>query len=290
MAVTTPSYAIVAIASEDDYIWRLSSDKKPHMTLLYLGDKINNLSRVEEYIAHTVETSMCKFGMNVVRRGTLGPGETDVLFFGDYGRKYLEEFRAYLFANTDILEAYNTTEQFPEWIPHLTIGTPDNPAKPDLRDYPGTTWVNFDRIALWTGDSEGVEFPLKEDERLMMSTSRGEAFLEHHGIKGMKWGVRRADKNSTEGHSEDAMRVAASKAKLKKAKSTHVLTTRELQELVTRMNLEQQYANLASKEPTKIGKGQKYLKGALTVGRTANDVLSFVNSPAGKLIKDQLRK
>jgi hypothetical protein len=286
----TPSYAIVAIASEEDYVWRLSSDKKPHLTLLYLGNKLDNLSRVEEYIAHTVDTSLCKFGMNVVRRGKLGPDDTDVLFFGDYGRKYLEEFRAYLLANTDILQAYNTAQQFPEWIPHLTMGIPDNPAKKDLRDYPGTSWVNFDRIALWTGDSEGVEFPLKENERLMMSTARGEAFLQHHGIKGMKWGIRRASNNSMDGHSEDAKRVAESKQKLKTAKTTHVLSTNELRDLVNRMNLEQQYAALASKEPTKIGKGQKYLKGALTVGRTANDVLTFVNSPAGKMIREQLKK
>lgn len=290
MAVT-PSYAVVAIASEDDYIWRLSSDKKPHMTLLYLGDHLNNISRVEDFIAHAVDTSLRRFGLDVDKRGVLGADDTDVLFFGQFGQDELKEFRNYLLQQPDIFEAYNSTQQFPEWIPHLTMGTPDNPAKPDLRDYPGTSWVRFDRIALWTGDSEGVEFPLKTDnDRLVMSMARGQDYLEHFGVKGMKWGVHRSDRNSTEGHSEDAMRVNASKQKLKAAKTTHVLSTKELQDLVTRMNLEQQYATLSSKEPSKIGKGQKYLKTALATGKTVNEVITFVNSPAGKLIRDQLKK
>jgi 2'-5' RNA ligase len=286
----TPSYAIVAIASQDDYVWRLSSEKKPHLTLLYLGNQLNNLPQVEDYIAHAVDTSMCRFGMDVVNRGPLGPHSADVLFFGQFNLKKLENFRAYLLANTDILQAYNSTEQHPEFVPHLTMGFPETPAKPDLRDYPGTPWVNFDKIALWTGDSEGVEFPLKPDEGLAMSAARGQAFIQHHGIKGMKWGVRRASNNATEGHSEDAMRVAAAKQKLKKAKTTNVLTTKELQHLVTRMNLEQQFATLAAKQPTRLGKGQKFLKNTLTVGKTVNDVVSFVNSPAGKLIRELLKK
>jgi hypothetical protein len=93
-------------------------------------------------------------------------------------------------------------------------------------------------------------------------------FLEHHGIKGMKWGVRRAStkmdvirppqsivvktvpgkKVKTTGgkhHSatEEAIATAIAKQKAKKS-STHSLTNKELQAAVQRMQLEQQFTQL----------------------------------------------
>lgn len=81
----------------------------------------------------------------------------------------------------------------------------------------------------------------------------------------MRWGVRRNDGNPVEvsldsqpgskvttkgGYnqpaSEDAKKVAVSKQKAKTS-STDSLSTKELQELVNRMNLEQQYSKLTSK-------------------------------------------
>lgn len=291
MAVNTPSYAVVAIAAQDDYVWQLSSEKVPHLTLLFLGDQLNNVSKVEDYISHVVDTSLTKFGLEVDHRGVLGDKSADVLFFGDYGIDRLKDFQSYLLDDIDIFTAYNSTDQHPEWVPHLTMGYPEAPAKPDTRDYPGIFWVNFDRIALWTGDSEGVEFPLKTNNApdLAMSAARGEAFVQHFGVKGMHWGVRRNRTSSANSnHSEDAKRVAESKKKLKAAKTTNVLTTRELQDLVNRMNLEQQYSRLSATEPSRFSKGAKFVKNAISAGRTINDVLTLVNSPAGKIIKDQL--
>jgi hypothetical protein len=84
----------------------------------------------------------------------------------------------------------------------------------------------------------------------------------------MRWGVRKNNSISKgptdvelkvrpgrkvkvkggEGHgpSEDAKKVAVSRQKARKS-STDSLSTKELQELVTRMNLEQQYSSLMSK-------------------------------------------
>jgi len=65
--------------------------------------------------------------------------------------------------------------------------------------------------------------------------------LEHYGIKGMRWGVRRDNPSgSSTPSSDDAKKTAEYKARVK-AGGTKSLSTRELQDLVNRMNLEQQY-------------------------------------------------
>lgn len=181
--------AIVAIPSQDDYVWKISSEKVPHLTLMMLGDAENNpnLGRIEDFLDHVVNTSMRRFGLDVDRRGTLGDQDADVLFFKNpgYNVKNLETVRRYLLTNRDVFQAYNSTVQYPTWTPHLTLGYPKTPAKEIERDYP-ISWVSFDRIAFWIGDYEGPEFLLKDDwdDQLRMSE------LAHYGTKGMKWGVR----------------------------------------------------------------------------------------------------
>lgn len=88
-----------------------------------------------------------------------------------------------------------------------------------------------------------------------------ETVLAHYGVKGMKWGKRKSEPTSVtttavpgkrvkakggtlQPASDDAVRAAASKQRAKKS-TTDSLSNKELQELVTRMNLEQQYARLA---------------------------------------------
>lgn len=88
-----------------------------------------------------------------------------------------------------------------------------------------------------------------------------DTFLAHYGVKGMKWGVHRdrtptavevktrpGKKVKTSGGkhqsaSEDAIRAAKIRQQAKKS-TTDSLSNKELQELVSRMNLEQQYRNL----------------------------------------------
>lgn len=115
--------------------------------------------------------------------------------------------------------------------------------------------------------------------------------LEHHGVKGQKWGVRRsaaelsggraarkAAKRSpivTTSHTpgkrvqtvggkslpahEDAFKTAVSKQRAKSS-TTDALSNKELKDLVTRMNLEQQYSNLAK---GKKSEGQAYIENQL---------------------------
>lgn len=186
-------WVIVAIPSEQDYVWKLSSEKKPHMTLLFLGEQEGNPHEVDiaSFIKHAVDTTLDRFGMDVDRRGTLGPDMADVLFFNKTGYGYggaenMEAFRNVLLQDQNIFEAHSSTAQYDSWTPHLTLGYPTAPAHPDERDYPGTSWVSFDKIALWTSDSEGYEFLLKEQELAMSDISISE--LAHHGVPGMKWG------------------------------------------------------------------------------------------------------
>jgi hypothetical protein len=190
--VTKLTLAIVAIPSKDDYVWKISSEKIPHVTILALGDSVNNLAEVTDYVQHVVDTCLVRFGLNVDHRGTLGPKSADVLFFDDYCVDKLKDVRSYFLTDPNIFLAYNAVPQFETWTPHLTLGYPATPAKPDNRDYPGIGWINFDRIALWTGDYEGVEFPLKtQNDTVAAYSEAGAQFLAHHGVKGMKWGVRR---------------------------------------------------------------------------------------------------
>lgn len=285
------SAAIVAIPSEDDYVWNISSEKVPHMTLLFLGDLKEDFDYqdVVEFIRHTTDTTLSSFGMSVARRGNLGDEDADVLFFDEHNVDKLKVFRYNLLTNRHIKEAYLSADQFPSWTPHLTLGYPDSPAHPDERDYPGISWINFDKIAFWTGDYSGPEFFLNKEDLAMGSLAeQGLDFLEHYGIKGMKWGVRR--KRGADGRvaSEDSKRTTAY---LNRAKSSSVasLTNNELMDLNNRLQLEQNFYRL-TQSPSRIKSSQTAIRNILSTGKTINDAISFVNSPTGKALQNIIKK
>lgn len=90
----------------------------------------------------------------------------------------------------------------------------------------------------------------------------------HFGVKGMKWGVRKkrgsSSSSSSEGGkggkpvSEDASKAHGHKTVAKKH-GTDALGNKELQELVTRMNLEQQYGRLSSQNKGRGAKGARFV-------------------------------
>lgn len=108
--------------------------------------------------------------------------------------------------------------------------------------------------------------------------------LEHFGIKGMRWGVRR--KNPQHPASDDATLAKAHKAKAK-ASGTKALSNKELQELVTRMNLEQQYSRLV---PASAGKqASKFVTDTLlSVGK--QEATKFAAGVAAKQVAGLLKK
>lgn len=221
----TNNVVIVAIPAADDRVWKISSEKIPHLTLLFLGpaETVPELERITKFVEHTV--TVCEHGEFMLRvdyRDMLGEDNADVVFFekGDYSFKWIEHFRSVLLQQNNIRDAYEKADQFPEWQPHLTLGYPESPAKEDNSDY-GLHWVTFDRIAVWTGNYEGPEFRLKWPERegdLAVAYSElvetGAEALEHFGVKGMRWGQRKDTQVTVGGKSK--MVTAKKAAKLDK--------------------------------------------------------------------------
>lgn len=278
------SLVIVAIPAEDDYVHKISSEKVAHLTLLFLGEdvsKVKNVTKILDFVGHASTQSLTEFGLEVDHRGELGEDSADVLFFSKTkwsGYPDVNSFRSILLKDDNIRRAYDSAEQFPEWTPHLTLGFPETPAKEDTRDYPGIKYVQFDRIAVWFGESEGVEYRLKshdwdtsmEPSATMMgnASKRLNDVLEHHGIKGMKWGRRSAGigaqavvvadkrkKLKTSGgggrpaHS-DAIRARTS-GQIAKKSGIKSLSNKELQDYNQRLNLEQQAKRLAFQDKSK---------------------------------------
>lgn len=208
---------IVAIPEKNDRVWKVSSEKIPHLTLLHLGDtdKIANLDQLVLFVEHAVNTTLRRFYLSVDRRGELGEDQADVVFFkkNRYDYKAIRDFRSSLLQNSIIKTAYDSSEQFEgPWTPHLTLGYPASPAKKVEDDYLYS--VDFDKIAVWIDEYDGPEFELKDhsedfdmaeipmdvamsdlesmkaEEIKPQTADLGAKFLAHYGIKGMRWGVR----------------------------------------------------------------------------------------------------
>lgn len=67
--------------------------------------------------------------------------------------------------------------------------------------------------------------------------SHAEDFLTHHGVKGMKWGKK---KNPASADSSKATTVKTSAKK----QGLHTVSNKDLQDAITRMNLEQNFKRL----------------------------------------------
>lgn len=99
--------------------------------------------------------------------------------------------------------------------------------------------------------------------------------LQHHGIKGMKWGVRRTPEqlsrmkgriDTTSGIVKEAKNINDSVSNIRsitaKKPDLSKMTDQELIDIVNRMNLEQRFSQLSSR---KISKGEQYVKNTLEI-------------------------
>jgi len=116
-------------------------------------------------------------------------------------------------------------------------------------------------------------------------------FLAHHGVLGMKWGHRKGSSESSSSHVSEDYSKAESHKQTVKEHGTQALSNKELQELVTRMNLEQQHRNLVnnSAKPSKFETGKKRIDAVIGVGRTLNDLNNLAKSPVGKAVKSGIK-
>lgn len=284
---------IVALAAEDDVVQQYSSDKAPHLTLLYLGTPgfdDTEMKHVVDYVEHAASQITC-FGMEVDHRGELGDKKADVLFFVKKWAKQIAQFRDHLLQDQVINLAYLSADQFPEWTPHLTMGFPETPAKKDTREYQRYSYVRFDRIAIWTGDSIGPTFDLKTDYGMEVAMSQEQqgagiaaAVLANYGtdavqygVPGMRWGRRKGGSSRPgAGHpaSSDSTR-ATTAHKIAKRSGVKALSNADLKILVDRINLEQQLGKLA---PSRATKARRSI--AKTLGAVGNQQLNMVLNQA----------
>lgn len=139
-----------------------------------------------------------------------------------------------------------------------------------------------------------------------MTKVKADDILAHYGVLGMRWGKRKSDGTSAvevstqavpgkkvtakggqnQPAAPDAVRVATYKQKAK-ASTTDALQTKELQELVNRMNLEQQYSRLTQEKGffDRLDNDKKKVDKLMSAGQTANNIYTFMNSPIGKGLK-----
>lgn len=124
-----------------------------------------------------------------------------------------------------------------------------------------------------------------------------EDFLTHYGVKGMKWGQRKAArvekkaKEKYERSSEDARQAEAARTKMKTS-SVDSLSNKELQSLVQRMNLEQQLSGLQEKAQTK-SVGRKFAE-EIVREQVKNTVSGAIRDSVGaagkKVLADAINK
>lgn len=152
-----------------------------------------------------------------------------------------------------------------------------------------------------------------------------EEFLEHYGVKGMRWGVRKRSsessddtssggkkykvnkdgsvdvpvtRNSSTGKdvaitpkgklaSDDAATKYVVNARIN-ALGLDAVTNSELKAFNERLNLERSYRDAMAKQPTAFDRGHKQLKKMVSFGKTASEAYALVNSPAGKSLRSVL--
>lgn len=152
---TNKMSVIVALPAASDPINSVSSEEDgAHVTLLFLGDSAAfDPAPILEVLRLTAEQVAMPMTDPVNGRAVLGEHSADVALID---AQHLANIRGVILATDEVRAVHDGVEQFPAWIPHLTLGYPETPRLSD--DIP--TEITFDRLALWHGE-EKTEFTME---------------------------------------------------------------------------------------------------------------------------------
>lgn len=194
---------------------------------------------------------------------------------------------------SDYSEADYSIEQWHNaCLIHLHSGPPQSKAQCKLPIKTPAGVINRNAVSAALAALHGARSPLKapsdqkaKAERRLQNlkaqlSSHKASDLEHHGIKGMHWGIRR-----------DRSRVKTSsdykKTSHLRGKSSHELTNKQLRDLNDRMNLEQNYSRL---NPSNIKKGLTFAGAIIGAASMAVNAYNMFHSPLGKKLIELGRK
>lgn len=130
---------------------------------------------------------------------------------------------------------------------------------------------------------------------------KNEEMLEHHGIKGQKWGVRRfqnedgtrtaAGKKREQSRSEDPAHEDYNKAH--SGKSVKDMSDAELRTRLNRLQMEKQYSQLTDSDTNKgkefVSKAMKVATGVATATTTALTIYNNYGK-IKKIVDDMIKK
>lgn len=136
------------------------------------------------------------------------------------------------------------------------------------------------------------------DEELIIDRNplfEGEEFfeehIEHYGIKGMKWGRRKVER---EGPSQEAIQVGGINARVSTQKSTAMLSNKELRDAIERMRLEQQYSQMSGGlDKTRRQKAKQFVEDLIydtAIGTTKQQTAQLANGQVKDIIDQKLKQ
>ena len=106
----------------------------------------------------------------------------------------------------------------------------------------------------------------------------GKNFLDHHGVKGMRWGVRKKRTAAV----EPAKKVVG-KTKTDNEGGSQAMSDRRLKQVINRMNMEKQYKELTKPPPSKAQKIEKFL-GDIALNIAKTQITNVANQQIGQLL------